>query len=484
MQNKNMKKFIQLFQVKRDEWCASAIALVVFIILHAMFIYKYYEVFTQTGRGHWNIFVKHFNVSGFDVITYSMVTYWEPNYNVYRHPLLSFMVWPLSCLDKWLADLTGMNLVQFIMAVPLLLCAFYSFVFLYRIFKEIIQLRKADCMLLSAFFFSLAYIMLSVFVPDHFGISLFLLLFTIYLAGSKMQRGVPFKLWQTLVLFFLTAGVTLSNGVKTYLYVLFTNGWRFLRPKHLLIAVLLPCALIWGFARWEYRTFVWPKEMARKEIKAKKSAEQRAKALKAFSDTTSIKDTTELKKAFEQEMNRRAKQKFIADHKKPWNKHTGTPMAKGEFIGWTDISTSRPATIVENLFGESLQLHSSYLLQDTLRSRPVVVPYDWAINYIVEALIAVLFLAGIWMGRRSKFLWMILSGFIFDMTLHLVLGFGINEVYIMTAHWAFVIPLAIAFLVKAAGHTPHALKLRILLTALTLWLWGYNGILLGGYLLN
>ena len=65
-----------------------------------------------------------------------------------------------------------------------------------------------------------------------------------------------------------------------------------------------------------------------------------------------------------------------------------------------------------------------------------------------------------------------------------VLGFGINEVYIMTAHWAFVIPLAIAFLVKAAGHTPHALKLRILLTALTLWLWGYNGILLGGYLLN
>ena len=186
----------------------------------------------------------------------------------------------------------------------------------------------------------------------------------------------------------------------------------------------------------------------------------------------------------EQEMNRRAKQKFIADHKKPWNKHTGTPMAKGEFIGWTDISTSRPATIVENLFGESLQLHSSYLLQDTLRSRPVVVPYDWAINYIVEALIAVLFLAGIWMGRRSKFLWMILSGFIFDMTLHLVLGFGINEVYIMTAHWAFVIPLAIAFLVKAAEHTPHALKLRILLTALTLWLWGYNGILLGGYLLN
>ena len=39
-----------------------------------------------------------------------------------------------------------------------------------------------------------------------------------------------------------------------------------------------------------------------------------------------------------------------------------------------------------------------------------------------------------------------LPWFAFDMVLHLVLGFGIIEVYIMAAHWAFVIPVAAAYL--------------------------------------
>ena len=34
--------------------------------------------------------------------------------------------------------------------------------------------------------------------------------------------------------------------------------------------VILPAALLWGFCRWEYRVFVSPNEMARKELKAKK----------------------------------------------------------------------------------------------------------------------------------------------------------------------------------------------------------------------
>lgn len=43
------------------------------------------------------------------------------------------------------------------------------------------------------------------------------------------------------------------------------------------------------------------------------------------------------------------KAKYVKDHQKAWNKHTGKPMGKGEFIKWTDISTSRSETAVENL---------------------------------------------------------------------------------------------------------------------------------------
>ena len=58
-------------------------------------------------------------------------------------------------------------------------------------------------------------------------------------------------------------------------------------------------------------------------------------------------------------MNKRVKAKYVKDHQKAWNKHTGKPMGKGEFIKWTDISTSRSETAVENLFGESIQRTTS-----------------------------------------------------------------------------------------------------------------------------
>ena len=89
-----MKKLLRLFKVSREEWLASAITLLVTVALHVLVIARYFDLFTQAGRGHWNIFIKNFTVSGFDPITYSVVTFWDANYNVYRHPLLAFMAWP------------------------------------------------------------------------------------------------------------------------------------------------------------------------------------------------------------------------------------------------------------------------------------------------------------------------------------------------------------------------------------------------------
>ena len=149
---------------------------------------------------------------------------------------------------------------------------------------------------------------------------------------------------------------------------------------------------------------------------------------------------------------------------------------------WTDITSDRAEAIVENLFGESIQLHEQHLLKDVFRSRPVIVHYDHWWQYTIEGIVAVLFIIGIWCGRRSRFLWLALSFFALDMLLHVGLGFGLNEVYIMSAHWIYVIPLSVAFLLKAA-----APKLRRALIAglvmLTLWLFAYNITLIAHYLL-
>lgn len=133
----------------------------------------------------------------------------------------------------------------------------------------------------------------------------------------------------------------------------------------------------------------------------------------------------------------------------------GKPIANGEFISWTDVTTSRSESIVENLFGESIQLHQDYLLGDVLRTRPMMVHYRYAFNYIIEGIIALLFVLGIWAGRRSRFFWLAMSYFALDMVLHVGLGFGINEVYIMSAHWIYIIPIAVAFLLEGYREAPQ-----------------------------
>ena len=99
----------------------------------------------------------------------------------------------------------------------------------------------------------------------------------------------------------------------------------------------------------------------------------------------------------------------------------------------------------------------------------------------MEGVIVLLWLMGLWLGRKSRFLWMAMAGFAFDMVIHLVLGFGLNEVYIMAAHWAFVLPVSIAFLLKSSDYRRLTFYYLILLTA---FLWLYNGSLLVSYLLG
>lgn len=478
-----IKNIAGIFRLRRGERLPALIALLLMAALNGMVIARYFDLFTQTGRGRWTVFVRNFTISGFDPITYSVITGWDTSYNVYRHPLLAFMVWPLSVLDNWLTELTGMNTVQILCALPLLFCGVYSFIFLLRILRDVVRVPRYEATVLTAMFFSFAYIMITLSVPDHFCVSMFLLMLTFYITGRRQQENRRLTKVQTVLLFVLTAGVTLSNGIKTFICALMTNRGRFFRPGYLLLAVLLPSALMWGFARWEYRTYVLPKEKARHEAKVRKSQEEREKAFIQYRDTTAAADSAVMRHAFDSIMRRKAVEKYRADHKKPWNKHTGTPMGKGEFMRWTDVSTSRWQTAVENLFGESMQLHRDHLLEDTLRSRPVIVPYRWTLSYVVEAVVALLFVIGVWCGRRSRFLWTVLLCFAFDMTLHMGLGFGINEVYIMAAHWMPALPVAMGYMARGEMSRTRRIALRVLLTVLTLYLFIYNFTIYAGYLL-
>ena len=455
-----------LFRLKPEERVQAAVALTVIVVLNALFIFRLHELFLQPGFGpYWKVFERELHLSGYDPYTYLTVTDWDVVYEAHRHPLLAFFIWPLWLLNQGLTWVFGVNCVQYVVALVVITSSLYSYVFLYRIHREIVGLRRDDATLLTMFAFSMAYLLLSVIVPDHFTVSMFLLLMTFYISGICIRKAREFRWWQSAVLFFITAGVTLSNGIKVFLSGFFVNRKDFFRPKYLLLAVLLPSALLWGTAVWQHYTFVEPRQQAREKVERLKSERVKERVAKMSPEERA---RYEAKKARREAVLRRQAEK------------TGKPMEDHGYLKWTDISTSRWQTVYENLLGETIQFHRRHFLEDTLVGRPLFVPYLSVFSYVIEALVVLLALMGVWYGRRSRFLWLCLSCLAIDMGIHLVLGFGINEVFIMAPHFLFILPIATAYLLRETRG--HAVRLAV--TALTAYLFTYNGVLLTYFLLT
>ena len=459
---------------RRDERPMMTAVLVLLVALNALTIAHYQGFFTPQADNYWNLFVTRFQVSGFDPISYYVISDWEARYNVYRHPLLAFVMWIPYLINRALMILTGINCALYIMCAIQIVAAWYAFLFLYRLIHDVLAVAKTDARLLCFFMYSFAMVMVTAMVPDHFVLSLCLLLFTLYITGLYLQRHRAMGVWATIGLFVATAGISLNNGLKVFMAALWVNGRRFFRPQFILGAVLIPAIALWWGCRNEYHYLVAPGENARHAANAKRKAEQRqreAERQRQAAVTMTLKAATD---SAHRTAAAPAKPKAKRQPKK------GAPLMEGEFMRGTEMTTPRWASIVENLMGESIQLHPDYLLQDESRSRPMIIKYRWAANYVVEAIIAMLFVMGIWCGRRNRLLWVALSWWAMDMALHVGIGFGLNEIYIMTAQWIYVIPLAMAFLFS--NNRWMGLK-RGLVAALTLYLYIYNGYFIIDYML-
>ncbi len=481
-----VERILDIFRLRREERIPTAVVALFFTVMNVLNVCAYWSEFSIIDGDYHKRFVGKYLVSGFDPLTYQVISDWYPVYNIYRHPLLAFFMYPFGLLNKALMWLTGVNCATPITAFILTVCVTYSFVFLYRILRNVVGIGKMQTYALAALYFSFGFIMLSAMVPDHFVMSQCCLLLTLWLGGEKLKRGSALNMWQTVALFILTAGVSLNNGLKVFLAALVTRRRRFFRPGYLALAVILPSAIIWGLARWEYQTWEFPKYKARMEVKNRKEREATERLRKTVADTISIKTDSAVAAEVKRIRQERAVAKYRADHKKIWNVNTGKPIAKGEFMNWTDITTSRTDVAIHNLFGEAIQLHSENALGDVLRNRPLIVKYTgvWAIaNYLVEALVVALFVVGIWYGRHRLFLWTAMSFFLMDMALHMGLGFGINEIYIMSAHYLFVVPIAMAYVIKGNEKKGKAVLLFTgLVSLLAAWCFLWNMTVICNYI--
>lgn len=434
-----------IFKVKKEErWLAFAM-LAVFVTFNAMVIASHYHLYTMDAHGgFWSLFTKNFRMSGYDCWSWITVSGGRIHFVTSRHPLYLTFLYPLYLLNDWLIQNVGYNFAVYFMAVIIVFSAFYAILFMYRVFREVLELRRKDARLLTLLLFSFGHVLIPTMVPDHFVISLMLLSLTLYITGKKMKKGQLLTAWQSLVLTFFTAGMATSNGVKTLLAGLFTNGKKVFTCKFISIGVVLPLLLLLGIQQSQYYLLEVPQQAVVRHI--------------------------------ESETLKKNPQKVL-EHKKQrdeWQRtHLGQPVGDGVITKLMDVSTPRVPTIVENFFGESIQLHQRSLLKDVSWERPIFVEYNWSLNYIIEAFVVLLFIVGIVFSYKQRFFKMLLAWFACDLTLHLILGFAVTEVYIMTSGWAFIIPISYGYLLKRLSM--KWLKLmRVALIMLTIYLWIYN----------
>ena len=434
-----------IFKVKKEERWLAFVMLAVFVTFNAMVIASHYHVYTMEAHGgFWSVFTKNFRMSGYDCWSWITVSGGRIHFVTSRHPLYLTFLYPLYLLNDWLIQNVGYNFAVYFMAVIIVFSAFYAVLFMYRVFREVLELRRKDARLLTLLLFSFGHVLIPTMVPDHFVISLMLLSLTLYITGKKMKKGQLLTAWQSLVLTFFTAGMATSNGVKTLLAGLFTNGKKVFTCKFISIGVVLPLLLLLGIQQSQYYLLEVPQQAVVRHI-----------------------ESDALKKNPQK----------VLEHKKQrdeWQRtHLGQPVGDGVITKLMDVSTPRVPTIVENFFGESIQLHQRSLLKDVSWERPIFVEYNWSVNYIIEAFIVLLFIVGIVFSYKQRFFKMLLAWFACDLTLHLILGFAVTEVYIMTSGWAFIIPISYGYLLKRLSM--KWLKLmRVALIMLTIYLWIYN----------
>lgn len=442
---------MNIFKIKKEERIPSLIALLVFVLLNGLFFYKYSNLFLQAHHvSYWQLFAKTYHVSGFDAWSYIFMSNGKLYFEIPRHPLFAVILYPFYLINKELIAAGDTNYAMIFMAILLIVSAYYSFIFIYRVFREIIEVGKKDSLLLSAMLYSFGMVMVSMLVPDHFCWSLFLLTMTLYLAGRAMKEKKQLSAWTIGILSFLTGGVTLSNIAKTYLAAWFVNGKKVFAWKNM-VAMILPAILLVGTAYLIYTEIREPQFHTDKKIEIKAHAKD---TLQAHKDSI---------------------------HHAWVLAHTGEPMKKEGFWKWTDMSTSRSDALIHNMMGESIQLHDSYLLDDMCVNRPTVVKYNYVFNYIIEGIVALLFILGIIVAVRHRFFLMALSWLALDICIHFVMGFGLNEMYIMACHWIFIIPISIAYLLKSLTPSRQTIVRGITLL-LTLYLWVWNGYLVFSYM--
>ena len=481
---------------RRGVVCGFSFGCLIIIMLTVMMIAY------MTGWGNHDRQVHGIVLSGYDNNTWLLIKHFSLRYSLLRHPLLALLLYPLHLVYLALHPLTGDGTEYYIACTAWGVMAIMVMWLTYRLLNRILHVGTADSIILTTLFLSLGHVMVGLLSTDHMAISLLMLLVVLNIRPCT-------SFLSTLLSTLLLGGVTLTNGIKVLLLsasnILFnpsnpSNPSSLSHPSHSshpshpfrqkavrlmppLAGTIMAFLLLFGAYYVQNEYVVKPEIQARVKARAAIAKKNAAFAAKQKRRTAALGNRTQKQ------------------------------VAQGPLFEFTDVTINRWRSACDNIFGEGLILHDSHLLDDpnlpgSSRKRPQFVSYTSPLEYAAEALLLMLLLAGaiyIIIGGvkglqglapmmpkesiccASPIPLAVLSWFLLDMVLHLGFNFAATDAYIMTSHWALVIPIALAALLT----TPAIVRrrqlmaaLRIVICLLTVYLLMHNSSLLAGYLVG
>lgn len=396
-------------QFSKDEIIIFISSLIIFSFLGFLFLQKFPEY-------------QMYQISGYDPYVTDLIK--APMEHVIkhlRHPLLILYLLPFSLLYGLL------NSDVFIMMIFSSMASF-AYLFSYKIAHEVVGIVKTEALLLTSLLFSFAQILIISIHPESFPFSFFLLTISLYLIGRNFEKTIPFKTY--LILFFLTSGVTLTNGIKILISILFEK-YSFKKKLIWIIGILLAFLIV-----------MTPVYFFSGKIEQERSNNKTEEAF--------LKESAELNPV-------------INASKLPG------------FLVPINFNVPFLPSLIENFIGESLLFHKTDFGKDITHGRPVLLKYESSLNYIVTISLFLVFILGFILNRKNNFVIYLFCFWLVDIFIHIICRFGFDELYIYSSHWLMLMPIIFAFLLKKTERWKHHALLAYF-TVIFIYI-GYNNLL-------
>lgn len=379
-----------------------------------------------------------FNMSGYDAYLVNIIK--DPICHAQatiRHPLFSLFMVPIH----FIYNIIQSNYVILCIIAGLTAGANY---YMFLILNKIVGTNKAEALVLTVLFISFAYILLMGITPESYPFSLFLLVYSLYIIGNNMQKQIPTKLKQYMILFFLTAGVTVTNGLKVLAGILF-------EPLTFKKKIIWLISITFAFLIVITPVYVGTKYLIRQ------------------SEAKSTISTTEIQTSEKQDL----------------KIEKATAKKVPGFMGFIDFETPYIPAIIHNFIGESIVFHNAELgnRNQNLQNKIILTNYSHPFHNIIAIALFLLAVLSFFISFKNKFVKYLLCFFAVDILLHFVFRFGLNEAYIFAPHWIMIVPILIGFLLKKIPNKARKISI-CLISILSIYLLGENVYMLSSYLLS